>query len=279
LSDWRRYDEVHGPRHTVSGRVLVWPALESLQLGNSRDILVYLPPSLASVWPAVPDGRRYPVLYFHDGQNLFDERTSYAGEWHLDETLEALAADGIEAIAVGIPNARHRRMDEYNPWRSRNPLDWLRRQAGGQGDAYLAFVVETVKPLIDAHFPTRLEREATGICGSSMGGFISLYALLTRGEVFGLAGVMSPALFWLDHQILRLIDEQGLPPTRIHLDMGGREGRGWLSSARRLRDLLLAKGWVLGEDLHYVEDLAAKHNEAAWSARLPDALRFLLAEL
>jgi predicted alpha/beta superfamily hydrolase len=154
----------------------------------------------------------------------------------------------------------------------------VRRPTAGQGDAYLAYVVETVKPLIDSSFPVRAEREATGIVGSSMGGFISLYALLTRGDVFGMAGMMSPALFWLDHRILREIDERGLPPARIHLDMGGREGRAWLDGARRLRDLLLAKGWVLDDDLQYVEDLEAKHNEAAWAARLPDALRFLLAE-
>jgi predicted alpha/beta superfamily hydrolase len=277
LSGWLPYQEVHGSDNTVSGTVLVWPSLASPQLGGSREILAYLPPSLAAArGGGTPAQRRHPVIYFHDGQNLFDERTSYAGEWHADETLERLAGEGLEVIAVGVPHGRRARMEEYNPWRARNPRDWLRRHTGGRGDDYLAFLVDTVKPLIDSSFPTHTERESTGIFGSSMGGFISLYGLLTRPQVFGLAGVMSPAIFWADYRILRLIEERGLPPARIHLDMGGREWRGMLEDARRLREQLIAKGCVEGRDLRYVEDPEARHNEDAWARRLPDALRFLL---
>jgi predicted alpha/beta superfamily hydrolase len=279
VSAWQSYDEVHGPDHTVSGTVVVWPALHSPQLGGEREIVVYLPPSLAAAGPERAwQGRRYPVLYFHDGQNVFDERTSYVGEWQADETLEQLAREGLEAIAVAIPNSQQTRMDEYNPWRGRDVLGGTRRSMGGKGDAYLAYLVDTVKPLIDRSFPTSPEREATGIVGSSMGGLISLYALLAHGEVFGLAGVMSPSLIWSDYRILALIEERGLPPSRIHLDMGGREWRGMLADARRLRDLLLARGFAEGRDLHYVEERYAPHHESAWARRLPDALRFLLAE-
>ena len=273
---WRPYAEVHGAGNTVSGSVLVWPRLDGVPGIPGREIVVYLPPSLAA---AKAGARRYPVLYFHDGQNVFDDRASFAGEWHADETLEQLAGEGIEAIAVAVANDGNARMDEYNPWRS--ATNWKGepgRIVGGKGDAYLDWLVGSVKPLIDRSFPTLAEREATGIVGSSMGGLISLYALFVQRAVFGLAGVMSPSVRWNDFAVVRLIEEAPLPPTRIHLDMGGREWRGMVPDARRVRDALLARGWQLGRDLHYVEEPYARHNEGAWARRLPDALRFLLAD-
>jgi predicted alpha/beta superfamily hydrolase len=283
VTGWRPYAEVHGPDNTISGTVLVWPRLEGRGEIPAREILVYLPPSLATEWAgSTRIGRRFPVLYFHDGQNVFDAVTSNSGEWEADETLELLAGEGIEAIAVAIPNAGEARMDEYNPWRGRPPVSvggpLGRRLMGGRGDAYLAWLVGTVKPLIDSSFPTRAEREATGIIGSSMGGLISLYALLAHPDTFGLAGVMSPSLVWKDYRVLQLIEERGLPPSRIHLDMGGREWRGMMADARRLRDLLVSRGFVEDRDLHYVEERYAPHHESAWARRLPDALRFLLAQ-
>lgn len=268
---WRDTNE-----HTVSGTVLVWPGLAGPQLAHPRDILVYLPPSLAEVGPG--SSRRYPVLYFHDGQNVFDEHTSYSGEWRADETLEALAEEGIEAIAVAIPNGGESRMDDYNPWRSLDTWRGRSRPTGGGGDAYLGYVVGHVKPLVDASFPTRRERDGTGVIGSSMGGLISLYALAAYPDVFGLAGVMSPSLHWSDHRMLKVVDAGLVPRARIHLDAGGREWRGMVPQARELRDLLLAQGFALGTDLRYVEVPKAGHNEGAWAERLPDALRFLLAE-
>lgn len=279
MRDWQPYADIHGPDNTVSGTVLVWPALESPALGGAREIVVYLPPSLGEDGSGRTDGRRYPVLYFHDGQNVFDERTSYSGEWAADEALEQLAREGLEAIAVAVPNGGEARMDEYNPWRGRNTLDKGRPIVGGKGDAYLEWLVGSVKPLIDRSFPTRSDREATGVIGSSMGGLISLYALIAHPQVFGLAGVFSPSLIWNRYEILNQVEQGRLPEARIHLDMGGREWRGMTAHARRLRDLLIDKGWRDGHDLHYVEERYALHNEAAWARRLPDALRFLLAEL
>jgi len=289
VTGWREYEAIHGKNHTVTGRVVVWPGLASPQLGGEREILVYLPPSLAKTWRdgdqgAAPPPRRYPTLYFNDGENVFDERTAYVGEeWKADETLESLASEGLEAIAVAIPNGREQRMDEYNPWRGSLPWKTLpawatRREMGGKGDAYLDYVIDTVKPLVDRSFPTALSRSQTGIVGSSMGGLISLYALITRPEVFGLGGVVSPSLPWSNYRILDVLRERGLRDARIHVDMGGREGRGMTSDARRLRDLLRQLGCVQGRDLHYVEERQAIHRESAWARRLPDALRFLLAE-
>ena len=288
MTGWHEYEEVYGPENTVSGRVVVWPDLAADLPGGPRSILVYLPPSLAEHWaPAADHGeaaeptRHYPVLYLHDGQNVFDERTSNAGEWHADETLEMLSADGIEAIAVAMPNGGTARMDEYNPWRSLPPSMGRRRfparPMGGRGDDYLGWLAGHVKPLVDRSFPASAAREATGLIGSSMGGLISLYGLIAYPRVFGLAGVMSPSIAWDRYHLLRLVEEGKVPPARIHLDMGGREWAGMLPDARRLRDTLLARGWVEGRDLHYVEEHDAVHDEDAWGRRLPDALRFLLA--
>ena len=201
MTDWRQYGEVHGWDNTVSGHVLVWPELHSVGLGRSSEIIVYLPPSLRPDGPGWTDGRRYPTVYFNDGQNVFDDRTANSGEWHADETLEMLAGEGIEAIAVGVPNSAAR-MDEYNPWRGPHPWN-PGSEMGGRGELYLEWLVGSVMPLIDRSFPTSTEREATGIIGSSMGGLISLYALMFQPRAFGFAGVMSPSVRWNDYAALR----------------------------------------------------------------------------
>ena len=129
--------------HTVVGDLKVADNIYSPQLHNRRRLFVYLPPSYA-----VEADRRYPVLYMQDGQNLFDESLSYAGEWQVDETMEALSREGIEAIVVGVPNAGARRIDEYSPFKDR------RLHKGGRGDWYNAFMANTLKPLIDREFRT-----------------------------------------------------------------------------------------------------------------------------
>ncbi len=278
---WQQYNVVHrGEPHTVVGDVQVWPGLESPQLGNSRDLLVYLPPSY---WQR--QARRYPVLYMHDGQNLFDELTSFAGEWRVDETMEALAREGIEAIVVGVPNSGTTRIDEYTPYRDG-------RHGGGKGDAYLRFLLETVKPLVDRSFRTDTSRAATGLMGSSLGGLISLYGFFFLPEQFGFVGAMSPALWFARGRLLREIGRR--PPIlgRIYLDTGTAEGaepakmeawhRTLLSRsstlAGELYELLVAKGYRPGHDISYVEEQDAAHNESFWAARLPGAMRFLLGE-
>lgn len=281
IPGWLPYDLVHGKDNTVTGNVVVWPSLNSPVLSRSREIAVYLPPSLAAEQgddhgEGVGRGRRYPVIYFHDGQNMFDDYTSYVGEWHADETLQKLAKEGIEAIAVAIPNAGDHRMAEYSPWRGRGLGG--RNVVRGLGDEYLEWVVEVVKPLVDRSFPTRTDRAGTGIMGSSLGGLISLYALTKYPDLFGFVGAMSPSLGWHDYSIIDVFDDDEIARTRIHVDMGGREYRGLTRDARRFRDVLVSKGWVPGRDLNYVEDRYAHHHEDAWSRRLPDALRFLLAD-
>lgn len=251
------------PDHFISGIVRVAPALHSPQLGNQRDLLVYLPPSYHQ------SQQRYPVIYMHDGQNLFDRATSFAGEWQVDETMQALSWEGVEAIVVGIPNLGANRCDECSPY-------CTDRHGGGQGDAYLAFVVETVKPLIDHEFRTLDGQAYTTVAGSSMGGLSSLYAFFRYPEVFGAVGALSPALWFADRAIFETAEAAPFGRGKIYLDAGTGETPAMTRDARAMRDLLVRKGYRLGDDLLYVEDHGSPHHETAWARRLPDALRFLI---
>jgi predicted alpha/beta superfamily hydrolase len=236
----------------------------SPQLRNYRDLLVALPPGYSET------GAAHPVIYMQDGQNLFDAATSYAGDWGLVSAFQESDAGGTAPILVGIPNMGRRRRYEYGPFR-----DII--HGGGGGDRYLAFVAETVKPLVDASFRTRPERSHTVIAGSSLGGLISLYGLYRYADVFGAAGVLSPALWFADGAILRFVGELAdLSVGRMYLDVGTEEGEDALHDVRRLRTILIAAGHAEGRDLSYVEDLGGEHDEAAWGRRFRAALPFLL---
>jgi predicted alpha/beta superfamily hydrolase len=231
--------------------------------GLDRDLTVYLPPSYGR------SDRRYPVLYMQDGQNLFDPEASFAGSWRVDLAMDQAASRGAEGIVIGIPNAGEGRIAEYSPFDT---------PEGGtaRGRHYVIHMAETLKPLIDARFRTLPHREATGVVGSSMGGLISLFAFFARPDVFGVLGAMSPSLWIAERAIFGLLDPMPYQPGRIYLDVGRLEGEETLDDARRLRDLLEAKGYTPGEQLRYVEDRAGQHEEAAWSRRFRSALMFLL---
>lgn len=251
-------------RRTAPGRLEVIPHVESRDLGNRRDILVYVPSSYDK------SDKPYPVLYMHDGQNLFDPATSFAGEWGVDTALARAPRKGRRAIVVGIPNAGIERIREYSPF-----VD--ARIGGGLGGTYLDWIEQTVKPMIDARYRTMRGPEGMGIGGSSLGGLISLYAFFRSPARYGFAAIMSPALWFGDGQIFRFIESTGYVRGRIYLDVGTREGEGTLANARQMRDLLLARGYQRGKDLMWVEDKGGMHNEAAWGRRLRKALPFLLA--
>ena len=283
ILDWQDYRAYysHSHGHSVSGIIRIASNVFSPQLANKRDLLVYLPPSYHH------SERHYPVIYMQDGQNLFDNATSYAGEWGVDETMEYLALqEGLEAIVVGIPNAGIHRIDEYSPFRDG-------RLGGGRGDEYLRFIIDTIKPQIDTEFRTLPGRRYTGILGSSMGGLISLYAFFEHPTVFGFAGVMSPSLWFAGGAILDYVDAAPFHTGKIYLDAGTREygesqnsgrlhraaaSRRYYASVRRLKGMLVRKGYRPLRDLLHVEEKWAGHSESSWARRLPPALRFLLTE-
>ncbi len=211
---------------TALPSVHVLPPMAMPGLDRSRTVRVCLPPSYEH------GDRRYPVVYMHDGQNLFDDATSYAGEWGVDETLLALARETtFEAIVVGIDHGGERRVTELNPWDHA-------RFGRGEGRAYLRFLVDVVKPRIDAGYRTRPGREHTAIIGSSMGGLISHAALLLHPDRFARAGVLSPA-YWTAPALFDLARDVALPDdARLYLSIGSEEGERALADARRMASLL-----------------------------------------
>jgi predicted alpha/beta superfamily hydrolase len=206
----------------------------------------------------------------HDGQNLFDPETSFAGEWGVDEALAKAPRKGRRAIVVGIPNMGIERIREYSPF-----VD--ERNGGGLGDVYVSFLLNTLKPIIDARYRTAPEVENTGLIGSSLGGLISLYAFFRQPASFGFVGAMSPALWFGEAAIFPYVREAPYVRGRIYLDVGTREGEGTLANARMMRDLLIEKGYGLDRELSWVEEKGGTHNEAAWGRRLRQALPFLLS--
>jgi len=231
---------------------------------NRRDVDIYLPASYSA------GGERYPVVYMHDGQNLSDPATAFAGTWELEPALERLADRGIEAIVVGVHNTGVERLTEYSPFPDR-------RHGGGDADQYLAFLAQSLKPRIDRTFRTLPERDATAIVGSSMGGLVSLYAFFRRPSPFGGVAVISPSVWFGGREILAFVQRARLTRGRIYLDVGTNEGTGTLRDARTLNRVLRRKGYK-GDSLWYLEAEGHHHREADWAWRLPQALEFLLRE-
>jgi predicted alpha/beta superfamily hydrolase len=243
---------------TVVGDVRV------LRGAAERELFAYLPGSHGG-------GARFPVVYMLDGQNLFDDATAYSGtEWRVDETMEELAREGIEAIVVGIPAAPgDERGHEYS---------------GAKIEQHLSFVVDTVRPLVEASFDVDQRRETTGIAGSSLGGVASLHAVFTRPERFGFAGVFSPAFWWTgDDRWFDLVEQSAVPGARIYIDVGDSElndgedtRRMYVDGFERMTALLRQRGFD-HSSLRAVLEPGGAHHETDWARRLPDALRFLLA--
>lgn len=259
--------------HTLTGNIQKHPRFPSAILGNRRDVLVYLPPGYRR-----SSLRRYPVLYLHDGQNLFDAATAFGGvEWEADETAQRLVKQRLiePVIIVGVANTGEARIHEYAPTRGRLE-EGKRKRSRGLLRRYGGFLIKELKPFIDQRYRTMPGPNYTGLGGSSLGGLATMALGLWFPNVFRRLAVMSPSVWWDDEALLRMVgtlDEEARPPLKIWLDTGTHEP-GW-ERARLLRDGLIEKGWRLHDDLHYFEDEGAGHSEGAWAHRFDAALRFL----
>ena len=181
--------------------------------GLDRNTFVYLPDDWQS------SGRRYPVVYMFDGHNLFfDSTATYGTCWGLKEYMDAHP----QAIIVA-PECNHEgnaRLEEYSPY----DFVWQEYDIKGRGKAYLNWMVQELKPLIDAKYPTLPDRENTAIGGSSMGGLMSLYAVTAFNDVYSRAACLSPSIWFATRSLDRLIrDAQFAPDTVIYMDYGSRE--------------------------------------------------------
>jgi predicted alpha/beta superfamily hydrolase len=265
----RQQIEATPGQHTLTGDIRLHRALPSAVLERHRDVLVYLPPGYDTDLE-----RRYPVLYFNDGQNLFDGASAYVPghEWQLDETAERLIRAGElpPLIMVAIYHAVERRLDEFAP--TRDP----QRNEGGGASLYARMIVEELKPLIDRTYRTQPGRSETALGGSSMGGLAALFVGLSFPAVFGRLAVMSPSVWWDDRVIIRLLRVQTAQPSlRLWLDVGTGEGQAAVDDVRALKRALIEHGWREGHDLGYFEGRGATHSEGAWAARAEPMLKFL----
>ncbi|HEY1470232.1 MAG TPA: alpha/beta hydrolase-fold protein [Candidatus Acidoferrum sp.] len=237
-------------------------------LRNQRDLIVYLPPGYQE-----QGQRRFPVLFLHDGQNLFDGATSFIPgmDWHVGQTADYCIQAGLvePLIIVGIYNAGKQRLGEYTPTR-------MPKLGGGRANRYAKFLLEEVRPFVMGSYRVLSGAVNTGIGGSSLGGLVSLYLGLRLPHVFGKIAALSPSVWWNQRVILRFADAAPVDPLpRIWLDIGTREGGRIVEDVERFRDILLAKGWRLSRDLHYQRVEGAEHNEAAWAQRVAPFLQFL----
>ena len=254
--------------HTIAGSVTIIKDFNMPELGRTRDIWIYVPPDYGD-----SASKYYPVLYMHDGQNLFDVITSSAGEWGIDETLEDFFENGETegVIVVGIENGGAHRTQEYSPWEFQLDNEIL----GGEGDEYVDFIVNTLKPHIDENYRTLPNRENTGIVGSSMGGLISLYAGIKYQGIFSKVCAMSSS-FWIgyDNMMNFLVSNPKEENMLIYLDVGELVGLDMVDNTNGVYKKLLEIGFSQ-EELMRVLDEDGEHNEAFWGGRFSNAFLWL----
>lgn len=237
-------------------------------LRNRRDVVVYLPPGYDE-----HSQQHFPLLLLHDGQNLFDGTTAFipGNDWHVGQTADAEICAGRVAplIIAGIYNTGKTRIQEYTPTR-------VPKLGGGRADRYAKFLVQELKPFLDARYRTLGGAENTGLGGSSLGGLVSLYVGLRMPDTFGRLAALSPSVWWNQRVINRFAAAATASPRpRIWLDVGTREGERTIEDVEQFRDVLINKGWVPERDLHYERVEGGEHNELAWAQRVAPFLRFL----
>lgn len=231
-------------------------------LDRSRTVRLYLPPGYEK------GAETYPVLYMHDGQNLFDDATSYVGEWGVDENLNELSeSSGLKFIVVGIDNGQENRNTELIAWENE-------RLGKPEGKAYMDFVVGVVKPYIDQNYRTKPQREHTAIMGSSLGGLISHYAIYAYPEVFSKAGIFSPS-YWVSEEVFTFTESKPVPKdSRLYLLVGKKEGPVMYEQMDKMYAFIKAQG-------HPEENISAKtnpggaHNEKFWRSEFQEAVKWL----
>lgn len=228
------------------------------QLKTTKKIWIYLPKNYAI------KNKTYSVIYMHDAQNLFDTKTSYAGEWNIDEKLDSLQA---QVIVVGIEHGNEKRMDELTPFKNE-------KYGGGNADSYLEFIVRTVKPTIDSLYRTKTAARNTLIMGSSLGGLVSFYAALKYPETFGKAGVFSPS-FWFSKEIYTAMQQSQKTKAKIYFLCGDKESDDMVTDLNKMEYLLNSNRCYC---LHLNEKKIVKggqHNEKLWRDGFVQAIQWL----
>ena len=266
------FDKIKQP--TISKNVTILDKEFNIpQLDRKRRVWIYLPPDYKI------SNESYPVVYMHDGQNIFDETTSYSGEWNVDETLDKLFKEkNLKLIVVGIDNGGEKRLDEYSPYKNE-------KYGGGEGDKYLDFIVNTLKPFIDTNYKTLSDKKNTAIFGSSMGGLISHYAGLKYPKIFGKIGVYSPA-FWFSSEINTFTKKFGnLKDTKMYFLAGEKEGlkAGFDEISKTVLGMnktinILKKQGFNKKNIASKIVAQGKHNEKLWRTNFEETILWLFKE-
>ena len=253
---------------SIIGDVRVIDDFEIPQLRRTRRIWIYLPPSYKHSL------KRYPIMYMHDGQNLFSDSTSFSGEWGIDETLEGMIAEGSmrEMIVVGIENSEYR-LSEYSPFDFE-----YKGLHKGRAKEYGKFIVETLKPFIDKNYRTKRGRKHTAISGSSMGGLVSVYIALEHQDVFSKVGALSSAFGVCREDFVDyIVHTPKRHSIRFWLDLGSVEAEQMQYDVNQqmVVEALLASGWRRDKEVKYTLYDGAEHHERFWRERFGDVLEYL----
>ncbi len=271
VEQWADFNDKVAPS-TVVGNVLI----EDVSVPTfdvERKVRVYLPADYETA------NKRYPVIYMTDGQNIFDKALSSAGEWKMDELMEQMQTQGspLTSIVVGIDHAGKNRQAEYDPWDYQDDGKTI----VGKGDEFADFMALTLKPMIDRRFNTKPEREHTMIMGSSMGGLIALFIGVKHADKFGRTAGLSSAL--LDdligeHFVTYISKQASNPISKFYFDIGSEEVQLMTPSifddSQAIYDALIQIGYKV-EQLNYQVIEGGVHNEASWSSRTENILRWL----
>ncbi|RZJ35507.1 MAG: alpha/beta hydrolase [Flavobacterium sp.] len=222
--------------------------LNAPQLGGERRVWIYLPKSYED-----SPTKRYPVIYMHDGQNLFDKSTSFVGEWNIDEKLDSLNA---QVIAIGIDNGGEKRIDELTPFPNV-------KYGGGKADNYLDFIINVVKPEIDRTYRTKPDAKHTAIMGSSLGGLVSFYAILKYPDVFGKAAVFSPS-FWFSDEIFKFAKSAPKIKSKIYFLAGDSEDEAMVNDLNKMELIIHENRCACLKLDKKVIVKGGHHNEKLW---------------
>ncbi|QBZ99120.1 alpha/beta hydrolase [Flavobacterium sangjuense] len=234
--------------------------IDAPQLKTSKKIWVYLPKNYTA------STKKYPVIYMHDGQNLFDTSTAPYGEWNIDETLDSINA---QVIVIGIEHGGDKRIEELTPYKNA-------KYGGGKADDYLDFVVKTLKPKVDSTYRTKTNAKSTAIFGSSLGGLVSFYAAIKYPDVFGKVGCFSPSFWFGRNEMNDLLAKTKDFHTKVYFLCGDNEGDDDV-----IRDMKRVEHWVNTKRCECkklnkeVIVKGGQHNEKMWRENFKKAYLWL----
>lgn len=257
------WEDVSNAVSTANDQVQVWDEdMYIPQLDRYRRVWVYLPQDYDD-----SPNKHYKVLYVLDGQNAFDAATSYSGEWEIDEALTEMENQGREtAIVIAVDNGLNHRTDEYSPWTS--------SFGGGEGEEFLAFLTETLKPRVDSTFRTLNGPENTGIMGSSMGGLFSHYAHFERPDIFGIAGIFSPCYGPFQEVYSYTADLLKANVVRLYMIAGSEESADFNEASVIMNNQLIGQGYT-SDELYHEIITGGTHSEWFWDQEFEAAFTWL----